>query len=112
MRLWLKKHRFLLRTFLILVLVFLIGFLTAGFIISYTTAGDYVDAQRSYEYEKMRGDADKLNEKLINISTAIMQTYQMDDDRESLSTLLAKPGIKGSEVSVREFMVKTIQSSP
>lgn len=71
-----------------------------------------MDAQSSYEYEKMRGDADKLNEKLINISTAIMQTYQVDDERESLSTLLDKPDTKEREAAIREFMVKTIQGSP
>lgn len=109
---WLNRHRFLIRIFLVLVLVFLIGFLAAGFLISYTTAENYVDAQSNYEYEKLSGDADKLSEKLLNISAAIMQTYQMDDERKSISTLLTSQNSDGNEAKIKKYIVQTVQSNP
>ena len=107
-----NHHSLLIRIFWALVVVLVAGFLLAGTVISYATAQSYVLAQSNYEYEKMSGDADKLNEKLVNISSALTQTYQMDEDRESISTLLKDGPADLKEQSIQEFALQTIQSSP
>lgn len=109
-----REHYYslLIRIFWALVVVLLAGFLLAGTIISYATAQSYVLAQSNYEYEKMSGDADKLNEKLLNISSALTQTYQMDENRVSISTLLKGEAENLKEQSIQEFALQMIQSSP
>ena len=108
---WLKKHKFLIRTFLTLILVFLMGFIVAGVIISYITVEDYVAAQQNYEHERMQKDADKLNEKLININTAVLQIYQPYEG-ESMVAILFEERTEESEREIEEFVMKTVQSNP